>query len=758
MTEPLQLSGRGTPSTRALLAARAPLHASVSTHGVLALTTTRVPEGTEDEHVELSLIDVRTGDEQTLPGAEPGDRSAVWDPAGRRLALLAEREGRTVLAVTDPASAQLQILAEATHIDGAPAWSPDGAHIVVPCRRGTVLDRDRPYLWTRPFPAADATGPLEDPPQLLMVDVETGRARWLTDDDWRWSTPRWSPQGDCVAALASGDPSDSVGGQCLRLVHLDGRVEEVAIPGGRAVVPTWLDDGTLVALVAEPHGRPGGSAAAGFVVEDGTVRELATENLLGDVFGDCAAELADTYENVLLPRGRSVVVRVAARGRMGIALLDIDSGRTTTLVDGERSCTPVGLAGDLLVFTRQSAEQFPELATIDLTSSGSEARLTGFAGQLGPFAHAERIVVTSPDGGELDAWYLSRQDPPAGLPTVVVVHGGPHFTYGEAFSLDAQALCDAGFGVLYTNPRGSTGYGDAFAHAVHGDWAEGPSRDVLAVVDDAVARGWVDPARLGIAGNSYGGYLAAWLSSTTDRFAAAVIENPVIDLLGMYGTSDIGRRFFPAQLGGPPHEKADVYLSQSPLLHAHRCRTPALFVTGALDRRCPPGQAWAMHRVLCEVGTPSQVLVLPGLDPRGQHVRTDLGPPARTTRPSSPGCRAGCSWSLRTNERLLDRTDWDHLLYACPSPPLTKDVSMKPRPPVVFSAEWCGHCHRLKAQLEHAGIAYEEVDVDADPAFLERLVQLSDGEWVIPTVEFADGTALVNPSVAAVTAKLQEGS
>ncbi len=80
----------------------------------------------------------------------------------------------------------------------------------------------------------------------------------------------------------------------------------------------------------------------------------------------------------------------------------------------------------------------------------------------------------------------------------------------------------------------------------------------------------------------------------------------------MYGTSDIGRRFFPAQLGGPPHEKADVYLSQSPLLHAHRCRTPALFVIGELDRRCPPGQAWAMHRVLCEVGTPSQVLVLPG--------------------------------------------------------------------------------------------------------------------------------------------------
>ena len=207
-----------------------------------------------------------------------------------------------------------------------------------------------------------------------------------------------------------------------------------------------------------------------------------------------------------------------------------------------------------------------------------------------------------------------------------MIHGGPHFSYGEAFSLDAQALCAAGFGVLYTNPRGSTGCGDAFAHAVHGDWAHGPARDVLAVVDAAVERGLADPARLGVTGNSYGGYLSAWLASTTDRFGAAVIENPVTDLIGMYGTSDIGRRFFPAQLGGPPHAVLDVYTSQSPLLQAHKCSTPCLFVTGELDRRCPPGQTWAMHRVLRDAGTISEVLVLPG----SSHEGSTYGPiPAR---------------------------------------------------------------------------------------------------------------------------------
>ena len=258
---------------------------------------------------------------------------------------------------------------------------------------------------------------------------------------------------------------------------------------------------------------------------------------------------------------------------------------------------------------------FPELVVLDLATdrSAGERALVTFADGSPASAEVRRFTVESAEGWPLDGWFLSPPGSSGRLPTVLVIHGGPHFTYGEAFSLDAQALCAAGFGVLYTNPRGSTGYGDAFAHAVHGDWADGPSSDVLAVVDHAVQSGWADGDRLGVTGNSYGGYLSAWLASTTHRFRAAVIENPVIDLLGMYGTSDIGRRFFPAQLGGPPRDNIDAYVAQSPMLQGHRCQTPSLFVVGELDRRCPPAQAWAMHRVLCEAGTPSEVLVLPGL-------------------------------------------------------------------------------------------------------------------------------------------------
>ena len=100
-------------------------------------------------------------------------------------------------------------------------------------------------------------------PQLRLVDVATGQARWLTDDEWRWATPRWSPLGDRLAAVVAGDPDDKIGGQCLRLVDLDGAVTSTDIPCGRAVVPVWLADGRLVALVVEPQGRPGGSERAG---------------------------------------------------------------------------------------------------------------------------------------------------------------------------------------------------------------------------------------------------------------------------------------------------------------------------------------------------------------------------------------------------------------------------------------------------------------------------------------------------------------
>ena len=341
--------------------------------------------------------------------------------------------------------------------------------------------------------------------------------------------------------------------------------------------------------------------------------------------GDQPAELADIYDHVLLahPDG-SLIIRTGSRGRMGIIQVDPDSPKSIdVLIEGDRCCSPVATTSHELIFTSQSSTSPVEITVLDYATK-TERQLTHF-NQLNDLPLiVNRFSLDTPDGFILDAWFLSSKEITQPLPTVSLVHGGPHFAYGEAFSLDAHALCASGFGVLYTTVRGSTGYGDEFAHAAHSNWAEGPANDQLLVIDHAIKLGFADANKLGIAGNSYGGYLSAWLASTTSRFQAAVIENPVTDLVSMYGTSDIGTTFFPNQFAGAPHEQLVVYRDQSPIMHAHKCTTPSLFVIGELDRRCPPAQAWAMHRILCVNDVPSEVLVLPN----SPHEGSTYGPPS----------------------------------------------------------------------------------------------------------------------------------
>ncbi len=659
-------------TTAAYLALRAPLHASVTPDGDrIALTVTSVPVGANEPVVELLVLDTRSLALSPAPGAMTGDHSGVWSPDGTALAFLGERDGQGAVVVSqvsespaEPAPAAT-VYAELGEPASPPAWSPDGRFLALAARSGATVDRSRPYRWTRPIPAFDGLGPLEDPPQLVLLDLTDGSSRRLTDADacadgggWRWSGPTWSPDGRCLAATVSVDPTGRRSGSHLRLVDLGDptqlgaaesvRIEEPAVPGGRTLTLTWRDDDHLVALVAEPQDQPLGSPPRMWQVTAAGARPCdvdfdtdrgaddAEVELLGDVYGDQPAELADDPAPVVSPIGPDgLLVRTGCRGRLGVGQLTVAPpagfGRPAAshllhpereilswrpFLDGDRCLSPFAVAGGEVFLTAQAADRPVDLWAAPVPGPRSAGapeevqlrRLTRFA-EGAPAAAPVRRAHFRAEGRELDLWFLG--DPGRPLPTVVLVHGGPQFAYGEAFNLDAQALCAAGFGVLYTNVRGSTGYGAEFGGDIRGDWAEGPTRDLLAAVDHAVELGWADPERLGVAGNSYGGYLATWLASTTDRFRAAVAENPVTDLVSMASTSDIAVPFFAQQMGGELHEIPATYLEQSPVLHAHRCRTPLLFVIGADDRRCPNHQAWGMHRLVHRTGTPTEVLVLP---------------------------------------------------------------------------------------------------------------------------------------------------
>ena len=192
----------------------------------------------------------------------------------------------------------------------------------------------------------------------------------------------------------------------------------------------------------------------------------------------------------------------------------------------------------------------------------------------------------------------------AAWPALLNIHGGPHAQYGHGFFDEFQVYAGAGYGVIYVNPRGSQGYGEAFTRAVIGDWGGGDFADVMAGLDQALARhAWIDAARLGVMGGSYGGFLTSWIVGHDHRFKAACSERAVNDQYGMFGNSDIGHLFNVIELGGvTPWENMAEYLARSPVTYAKDVTTPLLILHSEDDLRCPIEQAEQLFVALKTLG------------------------------------------------------------------------------------------------------------------------------------------------------------
>jgi dipeptidyl aminopeptidase/acylaminoacyl peptidase len=193
-----------------------------------------------------------------------------------------------------------------------------------------------------------------------------------------------------------------------------------------------------------------------------------------------------------------------------------------------------------------------------------------------------------------------------------LIHGGPHGAYGYTFSNQVQLLCAAGFGVVFTNPRGSHGAGQAFLAGTHHDWGGGDYRDVMGALDRALALcTWIDPDRLGVCGGSYGGYLTNWIVGHTDRFRAAVTLRSTCNRYSHWGTGDIAHRHARWEWPGAPWESPDFYLERSPIAYVHKIRTPVLIMHGENDLRCSIEQAEQLFVALKRQRTPTLFVRFP---------------------------------------------------------------------------------------------------------------------------------------------------
>ncbi|MCF7833094.1 MAG: S9 family peptidase [Candidatus Marinimicrobia bacterium] len=215
-------------------------------------------------------------------------------------------------------------------------------------------------------------------------------------------------------------------------------------------------------------------------------------------------------------------------------------------------------------------------------------------------------------GAEIMAWLQLPPDfdEKKTYPLILNIHGGPRTQYGYTWFHEMHTFAAKGYVVVYSNPRGSQGYGKAFADAITGKWGQPAQDDCMAVVDAVLEKGYVDPKRLYVTGGSYGGYMTNWIVSQTQRFRAAVAQRSISDLGTFFGTSDIGWDLV-NEFKGTPWEKPELYAKWSPLTYLKNIETPLMLIHSENDLRCPMEQAERLFAPLKYMGKDVRLVRFP---------------------------------------------------------------------------------------------------------------------------------------------------
>ena len=267
-----------------------------------------------------------------------------------------------------------------------------------------------------------------------------------------------------------------------------------------------------------------------------------------------------------------------------------------------------------IAFTTGNVHRPAELAGL---SGGKTRILTDLNAQLATkrLGEMRELSVTAPDGLRVPTWLLTPPGYVEGqkVPVILEIHGGPATAYGPYFSTDYQLYAAAGYAVLFANPRGSTSYGQSFTDQIQLAYPGKDHDDLMAAVDAAVASGVADPANLFITGGSGGGVLTAWAIGKTDRFRAAAVQKPVINMVSQALNADGPAYFGPYWFGKMPWEDPQAYWARSPLSLVGNVKTPTLVVVGGDDFRTPPAEAEQYYAALQLRKIPTAYIKVPGV-------------------------------------------------------------------------------------------------------------------------------------------------
>lgn len=541
------------------------------------------------------------------------DSAPIWSPDGTRLAFLSNRSGSTQIHVMWVDTRETLQVTRVERDPGALSWSPDGRHLAFtlfvpdekpilpvklpPTPRGAQLAKGAVVV-DRPSWAADGIGPTpKGHPHVFIVDaIVGGTPRQITSGDYNHSAPAWSADGRTMFVSGIRKPDAE---------YLRGDSEVYAIDLATLDVRTLTDRNG-------PDTNPTPSPDGKWVAYTGFDQQNFTSHLsslyLMDANGGAkrlwAGNLPSSPSNVTwAPDGAGVYYGMQERGEENLYFVGLKEGSAPRKVtEGAHVLTGVsiGRSGQAAA-VRTSIRQPGVLVTFPLARPADVKTLVDvnddvLAGRT--LADAEELWFTASDGVRAQGWLMkpANFDPSKKYPMLLWIHGGPWSMYSVAWNWAWQNFAANGYAVLWTNPRGSTGYGQDFVNGIQFSYPGRDYDDLMAGVDAALATGWIDEDNLFVCGGSGGGVLTAWIVGHTDRFRAAVSMRPVINWHSFVGTTD-GISWY-HQFQKYPWEDPMEYAVRSPLHYVANVKTPTMVMTGEADLRTPMSQSEEYYRAL----------------------------------------------------------------------------------------------------------------------------------------------------------------
>lgn len=555
-----------------------------------------------------------------------------WSPDGKMILFVSSRKTkeksytRLMTIPSDGGEAKTILELEKGKLEGGitdPRWTADGKRILfLSDMKKTEKDESDVKVIKRIVYRLNAEGYFHDRrTHLYSIKRNGGKPTQLTSEAFDVEGYSISADGSRVAFIAN--TTDEADYSLVRDIHVmpstGGKPVKKTESKGPINAVSWSYDGKKLAYLGHNLRRRLATNQGIWVLssDGGAAVELTRkfDRGTGNHLGSDSRVASPDPSPVWSPDDRSLSFLATDGGSCHVYNVSVEGKAVKPLTEGKRSVEGFSYSKDEAVLAYTSMDPLT-LAELYVRDKKGESKVTSFNDDIVSkltLSAPENFTFKASDGVNVEGWLMKPHGYREGrVPAVIEIHGGPRSAYGYCFVHEFQLLTANGFAVVFTNPRGSAAYGEAFAATIPTNYGDRDYKDIIEAMDYLIKTGVADEKRLGVTGGSYGGYMTNWIVGHTDRFKAAVTQRSISNWQSFFGSSDIGYYFAEDEVGGVPWENFQHYVENSPITYVKNVKTPLLIIHSEEDYRCPIEQGEQLFVALKKLKKETMMVRFPG--------------------------------------------------------------------------------------------------------------------------------------------------